>query len=249
MKSYAEIYNDGQYEENNPTWNTTDATLKANWILSLLKKHQLNPQHVCEIGCGNGGILQALSEHLTATHFTGIDISKKAISLAQQNKNQRIIFREADILNPEFHIEQYYDLILTIDLIEHLENYFEYLRKINKHSQYAMFHIPLDVSIWTLFREQMLIESKDRVGHIHNFTSDFILSVLRDMDYEIIDTIYTEPNYEPQGLKAKFIFGLRKFLFRINKRFCAKTIGGLSLLVLARTKNHNSDSSSSITGV
>jgi hypothetical protein len=91
------------------------------------------------------------------------------------------------------------------------------------------------MSVWALLREQMLIESKARVGHIHNFTEDFILSVLADYGFEVIDKLYTEPVYKRTSPKQQVVHLMREVLFKVNARFCTKTLGGYSLLVL--TKN------------
>ncbi len=236
MKKYSDIYNDGQYELNNPSWNEPDAALKASWIVLMLKKHKLKPNSICEVGCGNGQILKTLRFELPEATLYGVDISQRAIEQANRNKEKECSFENADVLDLNFEFKHRYDLLLTIDLIEHLENYFEYLRKIQKSCTYAIFHIPLDMSMWTLFREKMLLESKDRVGHIHNFTEDFICSVLEDMDFEIMEKQFTLPNYKPNGAKAKIVFAIRNLLFKLNKRFCSKSVGGLSLLVLAKTR-------------
>jgi predicted TPR repeat methyltransferase len=234
MKMYSDIYNNGDYEKQNPSWFSADSPYKARLIAQMIRKNALNPASICEVGCGNGSIIKELSTEFTATQFLGIDISEQAIKYAHSESNERIKFVVADILHYENWPELSFDLILAIDLIEHLENYFAYLRKINSSGAYTILHIPLDLSVWTLFREKMLIESKDRVGHIHNFTESFIRSVLEDLGLKIIDSEYTLPNYQPQGTKAKFVFQLRKLLFKMNKRFCSKTIGGLSILILCK---------------
>jgi hypothetical protein len=83
----------------------------------------------------------------------------------------------------------------------------------------------------------MLIESKERVGHIHNFTEDFILNILTEYGFEIIDVMYTEPISNQMSTKQKFINLIRRFIFRINKKFSTKTLGGYSILVLAKNKS------------
>jgi len=82
----------------------------------------------------------------------------------------------------------------------------------------------------------MLIESKERVGHIHVFTEDFIKSVLKDCGYKVIDQVYTEPNLKPLKAKQKLVEFFRRTIFKINKRFCSKTIGGMSILILAENE-------------
>jgi hypothetical protein len=234
LKEYTEIYKDGTYLKNNPDWNAGDSSFKANKILRLLGKHNVTLESVCEVGCGSGEILVQLSSKLPNVNFLGVDISQDAINIAKAKETSQIRFELRDVTNNQF--DQFFDLILVIDVIEHIENYFKFLRDVRPLGRYTMFHIPLDMYMWSLFRENMLIQSKERVGHIHVFTEDFIKSVLKDCGYKIIDRLYTEPNFKPLKTKQKLVEFARKIIFKINKRFCSKTIGGMSILILAENE-------------
>jgi predicted TPR repeat methyltransferase len=231
----SDIYNDNTYLHNNPSWHEEDASFKANKIIHLLKRNPLAFNTVSEIGCGSGEILVQLESHFPdVIKFHGFDISNDAINIAKKKETEKIKFELKDISAKSETI--FYDLQLVIDVIEHIENYFEFLSQIVSKSRYTLFHIPLDMCMWSLFREKMLIESKDRVGHIHNFTEDFIKSILSDRGFEIIDEVYTEPIIQATSNKQKFINIIRKILFKINKRFCVKTLGGYSILLLTKNK-------------
>ena len=234
FKEYTEIYKDGTYLKNNPDWNAGDSSFKANKIVQLLRKHKLILESVCEVGCGSGEMLVKLSSQLPNVNFVGVDISQDAINIAKTKETSQIRFELRDITNN--HFNQHFDLILVIDVIEHIENYFKFLRDVRPRGRYTVFHIPLDMCMWSLFRENMLIESKDRVGHIHAFTEDFIKSVLKDCGYKIIDGVYTETNLKPLKAKQKLVEFTRRIIFKINKRFCSKTIGGMSILILAENE-------------
>ncbi len=226
-----DIYNDETYLKNNPTWHEADAPFKAGKILELLNPIKGSFKTVCEVGCGSGQVLVQLSKHLPENiNFYGFDISEQAITIAQNKTTNRLHFECKDLAQTKN--EFFYDILLVIDVIEHIHNYFSFLNSLANKSRYTIFHIPLDISVWSIFREQMLIESKQRVGHIHNFTEDFIKSILSDYGYNIISQIYTEPTFETVSLKQKVVNGIRKLLFRINKRFCTKFIGGYSILLL-----------------
>ena len=230
-----DIYNDNTYLNNNPAWHTEDAHFKADHIIKLLEKNSITCQTISEIGCGSGDILVHLERKLHhVTNFFGYDISKDAIHIAKKKETDKIRFDIKDISSKNENC--FYDLLLVIDVIEHIDNYFEFLAGIVSKSKYTVFHIPLDMCVWTLFREQMLIESKERVGHIHNFTEDFIKNILSDYGFEIIDQVYTPPVFETASLKQKIVNMIRKVIFRINKKFCTKTLGGYSILLL--TKNN-----------
>ncbi len=229
------IYNDQTYLKNNPTWHEEDAPFKANKITRLLNRNAIHFESVCEIGCGSGEILVQLATKFSEEiKFTGFDISKDAINIAKRKETARIKFEQQDIA--ESTQKHFFDLLLVIDVIEHLDNYFRFLDNIHSKGKYTIFHIPLDMSVWSLFREKMLIESKNRVGHIHNFTEDFIESILTDKGFKIIDKFYTEPIFANMTFKQKVMNGVRKIVFSINKKFCTKTLGGYSVLILTENK-------------
>lgn len=226
----ADIYNDNTYLANNPTWHEEDSSYKASKIYELLLRNNISFNTAAEFGCGAGEILVQLSTKYPNAQFKGFDISKDAFLIASQKQNEKIQFKLKDVND----VEDKFDLSLVMDVIEHLENYFSFIDAVHSKSKYTVFHIPLDMNLWSLFREQMLIESKQRVGHIHNFTENFILEILRDKGFKVIDKLYTEPSFKILSSKQKFINGLRKLLFKISNRFCVKTIGGYSIMVLAK---------------
>ncbi len=226
-----DIYNDQTYLANNPTWHEEDAPFKAARIWRLLQRNAMAPGTICEVGCGSGEILVQLAAHLPAARLTGFDISQDALALARPKQTDRLHFALHDLAQQPVAVR--YDLLLVIDVIEHLPNYFQFLDGVARAATHTIFHIPLDLSLWSLLREPMLIESKNRVGHIHNFTEDFILSILGDHGFRVIDKIYTEPRYKHHSPKEKITQLLRAALYRVSPRLCSKLLGGYSLLVLA----------------
>jgi len=227
------IYTNKTYLQNNPTWHEEGAAVKGQDILKILERNNLSFNSVCEIGCDSWEIFAQLQKHFQNNiTFRGYDISPQAIDIAKKKEKPNLRFELRDFAHKSN--DEFYDLLLVIDVIEHLENYFSFLESITRRGRYTIFHIPLDVSVWSLFREQMLIESKQRVGHIHNFTEEFIKSILEDTGYTIVDSFYTPPTFEKISFKQKLVNGARKVLFKLNKRFCTKTLGGYSIMLLAK---------------
>src|SRR5208283_1226544 len=110
------IYNNGTYLENNPSWHVEDSPWKAANILKMIRNNNIDPNLVCEIGCGAGEILIHLSKRL-GQHviFHGYEISKQAYDLCVQTNNDRVTYFLKDMLSSQDR--DYYDLILIIDLI------------------------------------------------------------------------------------------------------------------------------------
>ncbi len=62
------LYTDGTYLQHNPTWHSEDAPWKVSQILQMVRRHQLAPHTVCEVGCGAGGILAGLAQVMPAEY-------------------------------------------------------------------------------------------------------------------------------------------------------------------------------------
>ena len=229
-----DIYTDGTYLSNNPSWDKEDSPWKAKQILKILTKNKITPSTVCEIGCGGGEILNQLSLNLNHnTKYVGYDISPQAIELANSIKNDRIEFRNEDILEKP---NEFYDVLLMMDVVEHIENYIEFLRSVKAKGEFKIFHFPLDMSALSILSSARLLEARAQCGHIHYFTKDIILAVLRDLGFEVIDHFYTDCSFvRPRNtLKIKILQSMRKYSFKMNQDFAVKLFGGYSVLILAK---------------
>jgi hypothetical protein len=228
------MYVDGDYLKNNPTWDVEDAPWKADLIFHMIQKHHLDPKTICEIGCGCGEILRQLQLKLPATtKFTGYEISPQAYELCKERSNNRLSFFLKNYYDDQ---DNSYDLILLIDLIEHLEDYFQFLRDIKVKSQYKILHIPLEMFVLAVLHQQFLLGQKKKVGHLHFFSKDMVLEMLRDIGYEIIDYSYTAGYSLPRnyGFRDRLLKIPRQFLFPLVPDFTVRIFGGYSLLVLVK---------------
>jgi cyclopropane fatty-acyl-phospholipid synthase-like methyltransferase len=226
------IYTDGTYLRNNPEWHADDSAWKARHIASLLRKHAIDPASVAEIGCGAGEVLRALSLEFPDARLTGYDISPNALRICSRKANERMSFRLASLLEAE----ERYELALAIDVFEHVEDCFGFLRQLRTRARHKVFHIPLELSALQVLRAQPLIEARRSVGHIHHFNKDTALATLEDCGYTVIDCHYTSGRTELGGLgwKSRLLKAPREALYRMSPDLAARSLGGYSLLVLAR---------------
>ena len=226
------IYTDGTYLRNNPEWHADDSAWKARHIASLLRRHAIDPASVAEIGCGAGEVLRSLSLEFPDARLTGYDISPNALRICSRKANERMSFRLGSLLEAE----ERYDLALAIDVFEHVEDCFAFLRQLRTKAHYKVFHIPLELSALQVLRAQPLIEARRSVGHIHHFNKHTALATLEDCGYTVIDCHYTSGRTELGGLgwKSRLLKAPREALFRMSPDLAARSLGGYSLLVLAR---------------
>ena len=227
-------YTDGDYLKQNPTWHVEDSPWKADQIFRAITRNALSPQTVCEVGCGAGEVLAQLQQKLPDDcRFWGYDISPQAIDLSRQRANERLQFKQLDLFAEP---DAMFDLLLVIDLIEHLDDYYGFLRKLRSRGRYAIFHIPLELSAYSVLRSYPILDSRASVGHIHYFTKDTALAALAETGYEVVDWFYPEWRMRLRGkpFRQKVLTMLRRSLLHVKTDLAVRLLGGFSLMVLAR---------------
>lgn len=228
------MYTTGTYLENNPGWHAGDSAWKSRQILRLMKKHNLQPGTVGEVGCGAGEILSRLHADLPAPQLAGYEISPQAYELCATRQTDRLRFVLGDLLETR----ERFDLLLCIDVFEHIPNYLSFLERLRDHADRFIFHIPLDLSLLTILRPDRLLKGRYGVGHLHLFTYELALAVLKDTGYEVVDSCFTAGGLELAKNRRQIRTVLanlpRRILGGFSPRFAARLLGGYSLLVLAR---------------
>lgn len=237
-KSSSERYTTGDYEKNHPDWHAEDASWKAGMVAAAMKKQNIQPKRITEIGCGSGGILKVLAQVFPGTAaFEGFDISPRAIALAQQGASNGVYFFCDDLLQRPGYST---DLLLVLDVLEHVDDFYGMLRDIHFMSGQFIFHIPLDLSCRTLLKPHVLLEQRERSGHVHYFSEEMVRWALHDTGFEIVEWEYTQPRIDidpARGLKNGVKKILRNLSFGINRKWSVKLWGGYSILIFANRVN------------
>ena len=127
------------------------------------------------------------------------------------------------------------DLLLVIDVFEHVDDYIGFLRSVKDKAHFKIFHIPLDISVQTVFRASPIHRVRERVGHLHYFTKETALATLEYTGYKIRDYFYTAGSIEvPNSFRQKIMRVPRMACFSIHKDLTVRILGGYSLLVLCQ---------------
>ena len=230
-----EKYTSKEYLENNPAWHAEDSPWKAGQILKIIGKNGLKPNSVAEIGCGAGEILHRLFLQMDKNiSFAGYEISPHAFELCRQRTADRLEYKLENLFEDN---NVYYDIVMAVDVLEHVEDYFGFLRNFRKKGEYKIFHIPLEMSAVKVLFPGYIMKSRKRVGHIHYFNKETALAALSDTGYEIIDYFYTNGSNELESSRNwenRLLNIPRKVLYKINKDLPARILGGYALLALAK---------------
>ena len=231
-------YLNGDYAQKNPDWDSADASWKADKLHQLLAAHDCLPSSIVEIGCGSGAILAALRGYYPQVSLAGFDIAPEASRFWSDASVGGIRFELADYLSLD---EPVPDLILVLDVLEHLGNPWEFLARLRHRSKLVAIHFPLDLSAVSVLRERPLLQVRDKVGHLHYFTRGLALSLLEESGFEIVEARYTGAALDaPQrSFKTRVAGWARRLAYAVDRDFGARLLGGETLMVLARPRSVN----------
>lgn len=217
-----ERYIDGSYLLANPDWHAREGAWKAEQCARLLGHLHASPASICDVGCGVGAALAALGRFFPDAHLTGVDISPMALKLAKR-AHPSIRFDTA--------VTDHYELLLVLDVLEHVEDCFGFVRGLRPHGDLMLFHIPLELSWFSLARGVPMAHRR-ALGHIHYFSKDTALALVHDTGYDIVRWVFT-----PAGVDFAPrlpLTTLRRIAFRCAPDTAVLILGGYGLLVAAK---------------
>ncbi len=103
--------------------------IRIEYILEVLNKKNLNNTKILDIGCGGGLISEGLSK--IGANVTGIDFIKENIDVAKMHSkknNLNINYVVKDFEKEK--IDSKYDVIIILEVLEHLNNWESFIKKI-----------------------------------------------------------------------------------------------------------------------
>ena len=192
-----DIYNDDSYIEKNPTLHTEDSEFKFQNIKRFLNSVEVknNRIKVLDIGGGAGIIgklvLDYFLENRIVVTFHSLDLSTQMLKTQLQNNPQinKIINCSIDEC-PESN----YDLVLMIDVIEHIEGKEDTAKILNKLGKNIIYNIPIEINFFDILKYlksyfRYYKRQKLRWGHIHFFSFNSSQSFLK-RHHKIIDSYF-----------------------------------------------------------
>jgi hypothetical protein len=228
MSAANRIYLDGSYNSSTGgTWHLEDAPFKARQIMRMLERHpEMRLQNICDIGCGCGGILGELGNKLDpAIKLVGYEVSPRAHALSERFRNHRCKF----LLGDAFADALSFDLALIIDVVEHIEDCFAFLRRCGARAVWKMYHIPLDANASLVLRGR---NCWDSVGHLHLFTMETAIKSVEHSGQRVVDSFLTPTSLERPHRAATRLTNMPRRM--LPERLGARLLGGYSIMILAK---------------
>ena len=222
----------GEYLQKNPTWHVEYSPSKAENVLRLLAKQNLQPRTICEVGCGAAEVLRQLQLRMSPEcRFWGYDIAPPAIEMAKERENDRLKVQLADFGELE---TPYFDLLLMLEVIDHVEDYLGFLRMLRTRAKWKIISFSLDISVQSAVRTGVFSRWRDTLRHLHHFNTEIALDTLRHAGYQVVDCCYGPWPNQSSGISAMLLQAVRSLTFAVDQARSARIFGGYNLVVLAR---------------
>jgi SAM-dependent methyltransferase len=224
------IYNEGTYLKHNASWHQEDSPYKAKLVIDLLDN--LPAKSILEAGCGAGEVIKILSCHFPDIRFYGYDISADAATFWAAKESANLSFFCANLLDSDKHA----DVVLCLDVFEHVSDYMGFLQKLKSHGSYFIFNVPMDMCVMKLLTSG-LKHAREEVGHLHYFNEWSARATLEDCGYEIevarLSAAFLK--IPPRNFRQLLAVFPRIFAhFLLGSRLACKLLGGYGLMVRAK---------------
>lgn len=249
-----DIYNNNSYIENNPTIHSEDSDFKFSNILEFLDKLTIyeNKVKILDVGGGAGLIGKMVMNYFldkgVKVYLDSLDLSIEMLKIQKKN-NPKI----NNLFNCSLDKckEKNYDLVLMIDVIEHIPNKNLTATSLNKLTKNIIYNIPVEKNLFDIIRNVSLLfqyykKQTQLLGHVHFFSFQSAISFLKT-HHQIVEKKFVPYCFHIK--KSDFInyVEYRKSLIRrielniscwlniFNKRFSSLIIQG-SCYAFVRTK-------------
>ena len=224
------IYNEGTYLKHNANWHQEDSPYKAKLIIELLDK--LPVKSILEVGCGAGEVIKIMSSRFPEKQFYGYDISPDAATFWAGKESSNLSFSCTNLIESEKNV----DLVLCLDVFEHIDDYMGFLRKLKSHGTCFIFNVPMDMCVMKLLTKGLKY-AREEVGHLHYFNEWSAKATLADCGYQI-EVAKLSPaflNAPPRNLRQSLVAVPRIVAhFLLGSRLACNLLGGYSLIVRAK---------------
>jgi len=228
----SDIYKNREYLNNNQNWHQEDSPYKSSFVIKSIDKNSIEFKECVDVGCGAGLVVELLARNYKNSKFTGCDLSVDAQPFwNHRDKLENLSFSNKDIISED----KIYDLVVCLDVFEHVEDYYSFLRGLSKVGHNFIFNIPLDMNVMKVITNGIKY-ARDEVGHLHYFNQYTALQTLKDCGYTIEDSFLSAAflGHAPRNKRQLAVLPFRLLTLALGRSIGAKLFGGQSLVVYAK---------------
>ncbi|HYD12468.1 MAG TPA: class I SAM-dependent methyltransferase [Allosphingosinicella sp.] len=225
------IYSDSTYLQKNESWHEEDSPYKVGLVAKILAANDIAFGSIADIGCGAGLTTELMARKYPHVTVHGYDVSPDAAGFWSRRTGENLQYFRTDFASSGRH----YDVATCLDVFEHVEDYFGFIRAISRNATYVVFNVPLDMCVLKLLTPGIR-RARERVGHLHYFNAYTATETIKDSGLEIVDSFLSNPFFTnlPRNPLQWLLLLPRMMLSLISKRLCSTLLGSHSMVILAR---------------
>jgi len=151
-------------------------------------EHLKSRDRVLDIGCGNGIVAYDIVKRIPGIRITGIDLAKENIEFANkhyQHSNLNFIHGNALKSLPD----KSFDVIILSNVLEHIKNRIDFLRKIIKNTQAKrlLIRVPLFERDWRVpLKKELKVDYRLDSTHHHEYTQESFQKELKKAELKVM---------------------------------------------------------------
>ena len=215
-------------------------------IRQMIEPYLFDGIKILEIGCGNGAVMKQFEMELKLV-IDGCDLNENALLHFEEVSGKVFLYNIYDL---NHLMTGKYDMILLLDVLEHIENDHLFLETAKKHLSpggYILIGVPAFNALFSKYDKY--------VGHRRRYTLGSLKKLLHSSGLTILDSRYwglsmipvvilrkwymffipekmiVKKGFEPP---VKWINNLMHFIMGLENRVVKKAISGTSISILAQ---------------
>lgn len=191
-----------------------------------------------DVGCGSGEFLETMKEHF---QVQGLEINEEAAKFSRANG-----FKVHSSPFISLPIQNQYDVISFVDVLEHLPQPKEHLLKAHQLlKEEGMIFIKVPNYPMQL-KKQLYFQKRNKTSlvimydfaHINHFTPESLSKVLLQAGFEVVDLSFSQPiiDLPKKGLKRYLSYRIGTSLANTISKISGKNLS-FNFSVLAKKRN------------
>jgi len=183
-------------------WLSNKAVQRCDNIEYFLRKKSLTPSSILDLGCGTGAVVKELQSRKIGKEYLAVDYSKEAIEYLKKN-SRGIKTQVADLSSDKAPIKGFFDLVLVIHVLQHLEDPDNLIKNIlnNIEFSYLIIEVPLEDLFINKITSMLGIHDKNPTGTLQFFNKKTVNDLLTSNGLSIVDYKFSTPATNIKTLK------------------------------------------------
>lgn len=239
-KQYNEFHKNSKIQGKPIKRNNFTYRLIISELEKVLQKVKKKKVEILDYGCGVGTVDFYLASK--GCNVLGIDISKDAIHICRESAHAIGVSKRTrfEVLNTK--VKSTFDIIICSEVIEHVPNDIDLLKKLSKYLKKNGYLIVTTPSVNApLFRLGLATNFDRRVGHLRRYDPNSLIKQIKSLGYKIIflkqkegilrNSLYIFPFL---GWAIKLLKGPFSDIVTVMDDFLVRLFGESNIIILAQ---------------